>query len=158
MYVKTTKSKTHTYVQLVQGFRDGDKVKHKVLVNLGRLDQLQKDASWDGIISKLSELMNLKSIVNISDLHSTQIYNWGYLVYKKLWNKFKLDQILSIIQQSGKTIFDLNNTCFLMTMQHLLEPSSKLSTHNKQRKYLQYQNVKLNHLYRAGSEMKCDKI
>lgn len=149
MYVKTTKSKTHTYVQLVQGFREDGKVKHKVLVNLGRLDQLQKDTSWDGVISKLSDLMNLKNIVNINDIHSTQIYNWGYLVYKKLWNKFKLDQVLSIIQQSGKATFDLNNACFLMAMQHLLEPSSKLSAHNKQKKYLQYQEVKLNHLYRS---------
>ena len=149
MYVKTTKSKAHTYVQLVQGFREGNKVKHKVLVNLGRLDQLQKDASWDGIISKLSELMNLKNIVNINDFHTIQIYNWGYLIYKKLWNKFKLDQVLSTIQKNSKTVFDLNNACFLMVMQHLLEPSSKLRTHSKQKKYFQYQEVKLNHLYRS---------
>lgn len=149
MYLKTTKSKAHTYVQLVQGFRENGKVKHKVLVNLGRLDQLQKDKSWDGIISKLSELMNLKNIVNINDLHSTRIYNWGYLVYKKLWNKFKLDQVLSMIKQDGKTAFDLNNACFLMTAQHLLEPSSKLGTHHKQKKYLQHQEVDLNHLYRS---------
>ncbi len=149
MYVKTTKSKTHTYVQLVQGFREGKKVKHKVLVNLGRLDQLKKDTSWGGIIDRLSELMDLKNIVNIGKCRSAQIFNWGYLVYKKLWNKFKLDQVLLNIQKNSNAVFDLNNACFLMVIRHLLEPSSKLSTYNNQKKYLQYQEVELNHLYRS---------
>jgi transposase len=149
MYIKTTKSKNFTYVQLIQGYRDGKKVKHKVLVNLGRLDLLQKDPSWDGIVDKLSELMDLKNIVNIDKCHSTQVFNWGYLVYKKLWRKFKLDQVLSSIQEGRKTTFDLDNSCFLMTVQHLLNPSSKLGTYNKQKKYLQNQEVDLNHLYRS---------
>ena len=149
MYIKTTKSKNFTYVQLVQGYREGKKVKHKVLVNLGRLDLLQKDTSWDGIVDKLSELMDLKNIVNIDKCHTTQISNWGYLVYKKLWRKFKLDQVLSNIQEGRKATFDLDSSCFLMTVQHLLNPSSKLGTYNKQKKYLQHQEVDLNHLYRS---------
>lgn len=149
MYIKTTKSKAHIYVQLVRGFREGSKVKHEVLVNLGRLDQLQKDISWSGIVDKLSELMDLKNIFNMDKCHSTQISNWGYLVYKKLWGKFKLDQVLLSIQKNGNATFDLNNACFLMVIRHLLEPGSKLNTYNKQKKYLQYQEVELNHLYRS---------
>jgi transposase len=149
MYIKTTKSKKFTYVQLVQGYREGSKVKHKVLVNLGRLDKLRKDDSWNGIIDKFSELMDLKNIVNMDNCRSTQIFNWGYLVYKKLWCKFELDKVLSNIRERGKTIFDLNSACFLMAIQHLLEPSSKLGTYNKQKKYLQHQEIELNHLYRS---------
>jgi transposase len=149
MFVKTTKSKNHTYVQLIQGFREGKKVKHKVLVNLGRLDQLIADKSWSAVIDKLSELLNLNSIVNLDKCSSNQIINWGYLIYKKLWNKFELNQFLPKIQQNTKTTFDLNNACFLMAIQHLLDPSSKLGTFNKQDKYVQHQPVELNHLYRS---------
>jgi len=149
MYIKTTKSKKFTYVQLIQGYREGKKVKHKVLVNLGRLDQLKKDPSWGGIIDRLSELMDLNNMVNMDKCRSTQIANWGYLAYKKLWCKFKLDQFLLSLQKGSKATFDLNNACFLMAVQHLLEPSSKLGTYNKQKKYLQYQEVELNHLYRS---------
>ena len=146
MFLKTTKSKKFTYVQLIQGYRQGDKVKHKVLINLGRLDRLQKDASWEGIVDKLSELMKLDNIVNMDKCRAAPISNWGYLVYRKLWNKFKIDQVLANIQEKSKVTFDINNACFLMAIQHLLDPGSKRSTYSKQKKYFQYPEIELNHL------------
>jgi transposase len=77
------------------------------------------------------------------------ISNWGYLVYKKLWRKFKIDQVLANIQEKSKVVFNINDACFLMAIQHLLEPGSKRSTYNKQRKYFQYPEIELNHLYRS---------
>jgi transposase len=149
MFLKVTKSKQYTYVQIIHGFRKDGKVKHKVLINLGRLDRLQQDPSWTGIIDKFSELMGAKNIVDINRCKTTRILNWGYLVYKKLWNTFKMEQLLSNIQKSGRTEFDLNASCFLMVMQHLLNPCSKLGTYNKQKSYIQYPEIEANHLYRS---------
>jgi len=149
MYIKLTKSKKYTYVQLVEGYREKNKVKHKILINLGRLDLLQKNKSLEDIVSKLSEITNSKSLLDIRKCKSEKIYNFGYLAYKKIWRSFNLDILLSNIQHENNTSFDLNNTCLLMAINHLLNPHSKLGVYNNQELYMQYQAVELNHLYRS---------
>lgn len=149
MYIKLTKSKQLTYVQLVEGYREGKKVKHKVLVNLGRLDLLQKNRSWEDVISKMSQLLKLKNILDIRSCEAAKISNWGYLAYKKLWKILRMDKMLLEIQRLGRTEFDFNNACFLMTINHLLNPCSKRGMYNNQTVYGQYHEVELNHLYRA---------
>jgi len=149
MYIKLTKSKKYTYVQVVEGYRVGEKVKHKVILNLGRVDKLKEDASWEGVLGRLAQALELKNIFDINKSKATETVNWGYLVYKKLWRKFKLHETLSNIRDNGKTSFDLDNACFLMVIQHLLNPRSKLGTYNQQKFYSGYKEVDLNHLYRS---------
>jgi hypothetical protein len=38
MFVKVTKAKNRQYIQLVRSYRQDGKVKHEVVLNLGRLD------------------------------------------------------------------------------------------------------------------------
>jgi transposase len=149
MFVKITRSKNFKYVRLVHSFREGNKIKHEVIANLGRLDQFENNPSWQNAIKKLGEIAGIKSN-NIESCSEATITNWGYLVYKKLWKIFKLDHILPEIQSvQGKSEFDLNNACFLMTIQHLLSPTSKLGTYHKQQRYTNFSDVDLNHMYRS---------
>ncbi|MEI7614769.1 MAG: IS1634 family transposase [Betaproteobacteria bacterium] len=53
------------------------------------------------------------------------------------------------IPKHNKLQFDLNSSSFLMVIQHLLCPSSKLATFNKQQNYINLPKVQLNHLYRS---------
>lgn len=149
MYIKLTKSKKYTYVQLVEGYREGDKVKHKVLINLGRLDLLKRNSSLEDVISKLSEVIEIKNIFDVRHCKSEKLHNFGYVVYKKLWKAFTLDNMLQNMQQRSKATFDFNNACLLMAINHLLNPHSKLGVYNNQSIYAQYQEVDLNHLYRS---------
>lgn len=149
MYVKITKSKNFQYVRLVRSFRENGKVKHEVFLNLGRLDLLEKSLGWKNIITKLASIVGV-STLNFDSQPEAPISNWGYIVYKKLWEKFKINEILSALQVSfGKTQFDFNNACFLMVTQHLLSPSSKLGTYNKKNRYAEFPEIELHHLYRS---------
>jgi transposase len=149
MYVKITKSKNFQYVRLVRSFRENGKIKHEVFLNLGRLDLLEKSTEWKNIISKLATLVGVPTI-DINSSHEAPISNWGYIVYKKLWEKFKLNDILSALQTScSKTQFDFNGACFLMAIQHLLSSSSKLGAYNKQNYYAKLPEIELHHLYRS---------
>jgi transposase len=133
----------------VRAYRENGKTKHEVLFNLGRLDQLENNLEFQKIFKKLAEIAGAKSI-NIDECSEAQMFNWGYLVYKKLWSKFKLNEILSALQTScGKTQFNLNNACLLMTIQHLLSPTSKLRSYKEQHRYACLPDVGLNHLYRS---------
>ena len=151
MFVKVTKSKKHEYLQLVESYRDRndkDKVKHKVLLHLGRVDQVEKQSLLN-VATKFFELAGSKVDSSTNSYSEAEPLNWGYVIYKKLWNKFKLDEVLQQIQDGGKSTFDLNNACFLMVLQHLLSPGSKLNAHKKQHRYANLPTVELNHLYRA---------
>jgi transposase len=149
MYIKITKSKNFKYAQLVRSYREDGKIKHEVLIKFGRLDHLENNPAWQKIAMKLGEIAGANS-TNIDTCSEASILNWGYLVYKKLWNKFKLKEILSSVQQSGgKSQFNLNNASFLMVLQHLLLPTSKLGAYHKQTRYAKLPEVELHHLYRA---------
>lgn len=149
MFIKINPSKNFKYIQLVRAYRENGKSKHKILFNLGRLDQLENNPEFQKIFTQLAEIAGAKSI-NINECSEAQIFNWGYLVYKKIWVQFKLNEILSALQSSiGKTRFDLNNACFLMVIQHLLSPTSKLGSYHAQHRYACLPEVGLNHLYRS---------
>jgi transposase len=149
MHIKITKSKNFKYLRVVRSFREGDKVRHEEFLNLGRLDLLENSPSFKKIISKLATMVGIKT-QNIHACSEARILNWGYVAYKKLWSKFKLDEILSTVQSKlGKSQYNFNSACFLMVIQHLLSPTSKLGSYRAQHHYAGLPHVGLNHLYRS---------
>ena len=58
MFIKQTKSSGHTYIQIVQSYRDEKgATRHKLLLTLGRLDKLREDASFKSMLAKITELI-----------------------------------------------------------------------------------------------------
>ena len=89
MFIKITKSKDFKYVQIVNSYRDNGKVKHELLCNLGRLDHLQGNQEWKKIAINFAKLIGVKDINNDEQSCSEgNIVNWGYIIYKKLWDNF----------------------------------------------------------------------
>ena len=156
MFIKVTKSRKYEYAQLVRSYREKGVVKQEVLLNLGRLDQIANNPSIQRLAIRLQELSGLKSRVDLSSISAAQITNWGYTVYQKLWKMFALDKILTSIQGQGNSQFPLNEACFLMVIQHLLEPQSKLGTYHQQNHYFNLPPVELHHLYRS-LDILCDR-
>lgn len=149
MFIKITKSGKYEYAQLIKSYREDGVTRHKVMLNFGRLDQMENNPSIQQLGLRLLELSKAKNKVDLDSISEARMVNWGYTVYQKIWKEFGLDSILAVIKESGKTRFDLNSACFLMTIQHLLEPRSKLGTYTSQNRYVQLPTVELNHLYRS---------
>jgi len=149
MFVKITKSGNHKYCQMVKSHREGGKIKHTVLFNLGRLDSIEGNPSFQNLAFKLLEISKAKSVTNLDDISEAEISNWGYIVYKRIWQQFGLDSILANIKGKGKTQFDLSSSSFLMTVSHLLAPRSKLATYQGQKRYTNIAPIELSELYRS---------
>lgn len=149
MFIKITRSKNYQYVQLVESYREGGQIKHRVLLNLGRLDMLASDPSIQRVAHRLLELCSASKSVDLLSSSEADVVNWGYAVYRRLWRDFELDAILGSIASKRKIEYHLPDACFLMAVQHLLEPRSKLSTFNNQQTYFKLPAIGLNHLYRA---------
>jgi transposase len=149
MFIKITKSGRYEYVQLVKSYRYDHNIKHQVLLNLGRLDQIKDNPSFQHLAVRLQEISNLKKQINMNDMSEAEIVNWGYIVYQKIWQEFGLDKTLSRLTEKRKTQFNLDNASFLMVIQHLLDAKSKLSTYSHQNRYMGLPEIKLQHLYRS---------
>ena len=151
MFIKITKSGNYEYASVVKAYRDKEKktTKHRVLFNLGRLDEIENNLSWQKLAINLEELSGAKNRVELTTISEGDLLNYGYIAYKKLWNRLGIDNLLTKLKESTNIQFDLNTSTFLMAAEHLMLPLSKLGTYNNQRHYVNLSDVGLNHLYRS---------
>ena len=145
MFVKITKAKDRKYVQLVRSFRQDGKVKHEVVLNLGRLDIEENHKMIKGLAASLAKASGIG--LDFSSLSGGNIFNYGFIVYKKLWESLGMPDILKRI--SGQIDYSLNDASFLMSITHLLDPRSKLSAYNHKDRYFNLPDVKLHNMYRS---------
>jgi len=153
MFLRVVNSKNKKYIRIVENYREDGKVKQKVIANLGKLEDISiKEA--ENIASKLLELVNSSKSVsdcnNIPSLEELDRYNYGYIVYKKIWDRFKFDEILDDIVKNKKIEFDFKKVVFSMVIDRLLNPKSKLALFNNKDDYFNInEDLKLNYIYRG---------
>jgi len=133
MFVKITNAGGYQYVRLVENYRENGKVKQRVLLNFGRLDLLKSVPAFKNIVKKLFDIVARTTTENTKavtiefeeDVSDTVIKNWGYIVFRKLWEELEIDKFLKEKATKGRKIkFDVDKVSFLMTIQRLIEPMS----------------------------------
>ena len=153
MHLKVVKAGNYEYVRLVEAYRENGKVKHKVILNLGRKDLIEGNPSFKRLAERLAEIANGSSILKISgeaQFSEGILRNYGFIVYRKLWHLFELNKFFAdLAKKHPRLQFDLNSVCFLMAVQHLLSPKSKLATYHSREQYLGIPELDLNNLYRS---------
>ncbi len=152
MFARVITSKGHKYLNIIDSYREGKKIKQKVIANLGRVDELDK-TSIENLAAKLLEIIDSdkklddKLTPNIEELDR---YNYGFIAYKNIWNRFKLDDILDSISKDKKIQFDFKNIVFSMVIDRLLKPKSKFALFGNKDNYFKINdNLKLHHIYRS---------
>ncbi len=157
MFVKTSNINGNTYLQLVSNTRIGKKTKHKVIANLGNVDKLVSNG-LENIISSLSKYLPNKSVnnkndnetVNINSIKEVGRHNFGYIAYKKLWDRFDLTNLLSDVVKKRKIKYDFADLIFSLVINRLLNPSSKLYHYHHREKYIQTDiESQLHDIYRS---------
>jgi len=83
------------------------------------------------------------------DDNEAEILKYGYIPYLKLWNHLGISNCIKRIELDTRCKFSLDETSFLMAMQRLLYPKSKLATYEYQDKYIGMEQAELHHLYRT---------
>jgi len=159
MFIKVSKSKGIEYVNIVEGYRDKvtKQVKHRNVASLGRLDSLRP--SLEALGTKLLSLAGVSlNNLNPDAFSEGTKFNYGYLVYKKLWAKLNLDKLFASIKSTHKRLqYSLNDEAFLLTVQRLIEPMNKLATFHQQAHYYGLPEVKLENIYRCLSILSSNK-
>ncbi len=154
MYIRLTRSKKskHPTIQIVQGVRQGAKVKQKIIASLGvikspkDLHKLAKLA--EHLIARLEmEGLPQNQRVQVDQLtHKTTIYNGFRKAVAKLMRLTGFSDVLRAA--TGKEQFDVEEVIHLLLSQQLDRPSSKLRTYERQEEH-GFFGIDLQHIYRA---------
>jgi hypothetical protein len=154
MYVRLTKSKKskHPTLQIVQGIREGKKVKQKIIASLGIIktkEDLEKISKLaENLVRRLEkEGLPIDGKIKIKDLvHKTTVYDGFRLIVDNLMNLTGFSKALQEVQ--GKRDFDVVEIVKLIIAQRLDLPSSKLRTYERQVEH-GFIEIDLQHIYRT---------
>lgn len=123
---------TRQYLHLVEAVRERKKVRHKVLVTLGRVELLRASGSLDRMADALNRLAEKEKIVDLAknlSAPSTKVYG-PVPVFRRLWKNLGLPAaIAEAVKKEPFFTYDAQAAIFRMVVGRLLSPKSKLMTH-----------------------------
>lgn len=132
MFVRVKRSGSREYLQIVENFREGKKVRQRVIANLGRLDILKSTGALDLIATSLAQLSENVSIISSIKEDNQRVEwdkEWGsFLVFRRLWQEMELDQIIRSLKGKTRCEFDVESSIFYTVLHRLTEPGSDLKT------------------------------
>jgi len=126
MYTKITRSGGRSYLQLVEGHRDAaGKVRHRVVANLGRLEELTPQ-KLDPLINGLNRVLGrAENTASEVVTESAKAYGDVFALHE-LWKDLGFDKALNRALRSGRRKTDAEALIRAMVFNRLCAPDSKL--------------------------------
>ncbi len=153
MFVRLKRVRSYRYLQLVESVRAEDKPRQRVLATLGRVEQLQANGSIDALISSLSKFSPEALTVIAGKSHpDTHALTMGpVLIFQRLWQRLKLDQILQELLRERHFAFAVERAIFLSVLHRICCGGSDRHSHQWKEDYEMagVSLLSLHHSYRA---------
>jgi len=115
-----------TYIQIVESVRENDKVRQRVVLNLGRIEDLQ-EGSLDRLVASLVKFSKKKWIQAEAEklmVHSAR--EWGLdLIFRHLWEQLGLHNILRSHFAKAHVSFQMTEAVYAMVLNRISDPLSK---------------------------------
>jgi transposase len=153
MYIRITKnSRGQGYYHLVESYRENGKVKQKVLLSLGKVEENRLEELITAI-GKHKDVLTALEAAKSLEVDDTYILG-PLLVFQHIFKRFGIEKLLSTIaSQHSQLRFNFERIIFTMIVCRFLRPGSKLKIfeHWQDRLYpgLLAGKDELHHLYRA---------
>ena len=126
MYTKITQSGGRRYLQLVDGFRDENgKVRHRVVANLGRIDDLTPQ-KLDPLINGLNRALGRAHNTASEVISETALSFGDVFALHELWKELGFDRALGRALRSGRRKIDVEALIRALVFNRLCAPDSKL--------------------------------
>ena len=150
-HFKNKDGSTRSYLQLVENIRVGNKTRQKVLVNLGRVDDLQNSGQIDRLIESLRNF-STKEWIRKEALNVNQTYLWGpVIIFEQLWKELGIERVLRRLLGDTDAVSDYVEAIFAMVLNRLVEPRSKRGVDKWVAKVYrpEFEQLSLQHYYRG---------
>lgn len=159
MFVRTktvrSAGRTYRYLHIVENYREGGRVRQRIVGSLGRLEDLQESGDLEQVIRQLVEHCAAVRILEAEAagaLEATSDKTWGaVLVFERLWQELGLREHLRRLARGKRLKFDFERMVFVQVLQRLLAPGSDLSG-SKWVKTVEgdgFEALRLEHFYRC---------
>ena len=155
MFVRIKPSGTRKYLQIVENYRDGKRVRQRVIVTLGRAEQLIESGKTDGLAKSLVRFCSQVKLIEGHRNGTLQAHSnlkiGPSLIFKRLWSKLNIDDILQEELSERKFEYSVERAIFLTVLHRLFSPGSDRAAEKWKRDYKieDADNLELHHLYRA---------
>lgn len=161
MYLKKSfnKKRNKTQLSFVQGYRIDGKVKHKVIQNLGYLedylDKYEDPVAYFQQIAKewnagqnVPESMEVRLSEKLPDQCSNR-KNLGYAIIKIIYAKLRIREFFQNKQRQLPIEYNLNSIFSLLIFNRFLFPSSKKNAYETKDRFFDSFSFSLDDVYRA---------
>lgn len=126
MYTKITQSGGRRYLQLVEGYRNEDgKVRHRVVANLGRIEDLSP-AKLDPLINGLNRVLGRTESTAFEIVQESAKAYGDVFALHELWKDLGFDRALTRAFRFGRREIDAEALIRAMVFNRLCDPASKL--------------------------------
>lgn len=157
MFVRAKRSvqdgRTYEYLQICENWREGGRVRQRVIANLGRLDHLTASGQLDGVLTSLAKFSERLRVIETLRTHgmvARSSKSWGpALVFGRLWERQGLPQVLGNLAAGRKFGFDPERVAFALALQRLCEPGSDLQGSEWLKDIEGLPEIGLHQMYRA---------
>ena len=155
MFIRQKKSSGHTYLQIAENRRENGKVRQRVLLTLGREDELQSSGHLDALLasgSRFSEKMLLLSAFKDGRLEASAKRHTGPgLVFGRLWAQTGCEAVVQQALEGRQFGFGVERAIFTTVLHRLCDPGSDRACERWMQDYAipGADGLALQHFYRA---------
>ena len=153
MFARVKKSGNHQYLQIVENRKIKGKVIQRVIVTLGRMDQLQEKDRIETLIQSLSRFSEKVLLVlsGKSDVSASAQKIGPTLIFERVWEELGIKKVLQELLSDRKFDFDVERAIFLTVFHRLFVSGSDRSCDKWRRDYVVegVEKLSLHHFYRA---------
>ncbi len=155
MFVRVKPSSGHRYLQIAENYREGKKVKQKILCTLGRLDKLTESGKIDGLAESLLRFSEKIKVINLhkqGKLQAVQDVSIGpAMVFERLWQELGIGKVIKSVLSDRHFGFDVERALFLTVLHRLFDPGSDRAAERWREDYRieGAEAIELHQLYRA---------
>lgn len=164
MYLKksTNKKTGRTQLTIAEGYREGKKVKTRVVKNLGYLDLLEKDyldpiahfteVARQMTLEKKEEEKPVTIEMDMTERMATgtdRVKNLGYLAASKIYHDLEIDQFFGNRQRQTKAEYNLNSVFRALVFSRLIAPDSKKGSYEDFSRFFDKCDFALEDVYRS---------
>jgi transposase len=155
LFVRTQTNGSRTYLLVVDNDWVDGKVKQRVLLRLGRLDELLASGQLDSLIQSLGRFSEKLAVLGAharGDSITTQSARVGpALIFQRLWQACSIDKVLTALLAGRRFEFSVERAVFLTVLHRLFAPGSDRAAEKWKQDYAieGVADLDLHHLYRA---------
>ena len=155
MFVRTQTNGSRTYLLIVNNERVDGKIKQRVLLRLGRLDELLATGKLDALIQSLGRFSDKLAILGAHAAgqsvvtRSTRI--GPALIFQRLWQSCSISEALQALLKDRRFEFSVERAIFVTVLHRLFAPGSDRAAEKWKENYAIQgaAGLSLHHLYRG---------